>query len=310
MKFFLLKVILLLRLTCCAQSPSDYGASAPNVITSDVTAFWEVYDRFWQDTTQNPFEAYLETGSAGLKDFIPTRIISAPALKLSVIEDHEYYDKIRISQPDVHRISSVVQQTFTALKKIYPHAALPDVYLVIGRITSGGTATENGIIVGLETFSASEVTSISGRKSLPLNYIPDLVAHELIHFQQHYAHGSFTLLNTSLREGSADFIASLMGYPGVKLMNGNVYEYGDEHEKELWTKFDKEKESIDYSDWLYNFGSVQDFPSDLGYWMGYKICEAYYYNAQNKLQALKDMLLINDFEEFLCNSGYPLKFKP
>ena len=58
-------------------------------------------------------------------------------------------------------------------------------------------------------------------------------------------------------------------------------------------------------DWLYNgLDDKRDYPADLGYYMGYKICEAYYNKAQDKKQAVKDILTIQDFEQFLSDSGY------
>jgi hypothetical protein len=49
-------------------------------------------------------------------------------------------------------------------------------------------------------------------------------------------------------------------------------------------------------------------PPDLGYFMGYKISESYYKNARDKRQAIKDILEINDFDKFLKQSKYHLKF--
>ena len=42
--------------------------------------------------------------------------------------------------------------------------------------------------------------------------------------------------------------------------------------------------------------------------MGYKICEAYYRAAKDKKQAMKDILEIKDFIQFLRDSGYEQKF--
>jgi uncharacterized protein YjaZ len=45
-------------------------------------------------------------------------------------------------------------------------------------------------------------------------------------------------------------------------------------------------------------------PADLGYYVGYKICEAYYNQAKDKKQAVKDILTIQDYKQFLAKSGY------
>jgi hypothetical protein len=42
--------------------------------------------------------------------------------------------------------------------------------------------------------------------------------------------------------------------------------------------------------------------------MGYKIAEAYYKNASDKNQAVRDILEIKDFNAFLAASKYETKF--
>ena len=54
--------------------------------------------------------------------------------------------------------------------------------------------------------------------------------------------------------------------------------------------------------------AAKERPADLGYYIGYKICEAYYQNAKDKKQAIKDILGIKDFNQFLKDSGYQGKF--
>ena len=48
--------------------------------------------------------------------------------------------------------------------------------------------------------------------------------------------------------------------------------------------------------------------TDLGYYIGYKICESYYQSAKDKKQAIKDILEIKDFNQFLIDSKYEAKF--
>jgi uncharacterized protein YjaZ len=60
-------------------------------------------------------------------------------------------------------------------------------------------------------------------------------------------------------------------------------------------------------DWLCNGSQVKGRPADLGYYIGYKICEAYYRNAANKRQAVRDILEVKDFQQFLQASQYDEK---
>lgn len=308
MNWIITIVVSLLPLCGHTQSPPD-GRITSRVTISDIASFWKAYDSFWQDTTKNPFVDYLANGSTGLQDFIPTRIKSAQALKATVKQERSYYDRIRLSKFDTNEIVHQLEGTLTALREIYPEAILPNVYVVIGRVSSGGTATSNGIIIGFETFSSQPATTSNGRKSTAVELMSALVAHELIHFQQAYPQSVNTLLKLALLEGSANFIATLMGYE-ISKFNSDAYAYGRLHEQELWKRFVQEKNSEDYSGWLYNFGRAKDVPVDLGYWMGYQICDSYYQHAANKQQAIKAMLHIIDLEKFLTASEYHMKFKP
>lgn len=62
----------------------------------------------------------------------------------------------------------------------------------------------------------------------------------------------------------------------------NIKEYGDLHEKALWQEFKNSLCKNNGADWLYNGGTVKDKPADLGYYIGYKIAQAYYENAKDK----------------------------
>jgi uncharacterized protein YjaZ len=61
--------------------------------------------------------------------------------------------------------------------------------------------------------------------------------------------------------------------------------------------------------WLYQGNGAKDRPADLGYYIGYKIIESYYKNAGDKKQALRKILEISDFKDFLAKSRYEEKFK-
>ena len=52
-------------------------------------------------------------------------------------------------------------------------------------------------------------------------------------------------------------------------INGNLVEFGDQHEEEL-NSF-KTLYEDDLEDWLYNYGRFEDKPADLGYYIGYVV---------------------------------------
>jgi uncharacterized protein YjaZ len=194
------------------------------------------------------------------------------------------------------------------LKYLYPDAIFPPVYFVIGALSSGGTSSNDGLIIGAEMYGRTPDSPIDELNSWlltvlkPVNEVPHIVAHELIHFQQNYD-GS-TLLAGSIKEGSADFIAELIS---GKHINTHVHEFANPREKELWLEFKEKMHEKDFTGWMYS--SVKDRPNDLGYWMGYKITKSYYDNQKDKQAAIKEILNIKNFDRFLEKSGYAKKFE-
>ncbi len=257
-------------------------------VTNDIISFWEAYDSFALKGG-NPFQNYLDNGSQGLRDFIPYRIENANKLRKTVKKRMGDYEKIRELSMKVKPTIPTIRNYYQNLKYIYPSAVFPPTYFVIGRFNSGGTSSSNGLIIGVEMQQSAED-------------IPYIVAHELIHFNQKRPSGKPTLLEQSIIEGSADFIGELIS---GKHINEAANAYGDANEDELCAEFVNLMFDKVYHGWLYgSSGKKEGRPNDLGYWVGYKICKAYYDKAANKEAAVSDILNIEDFRLFLDESGY------
>lgn len=135
--------------------------------------------------------------------------------------------------------------------------------------------------------------------------IKAIVAHECVHTQQPNELDSNAVvcnqLYACLREGAANFMG--------ELISGNtnyseVNKYGDAHETDLWNEFKSTLCNANAENWLYNGNNSKVRPPDLGYYIGYKICQSYYNNAKDKTQAIKDIIEIKDPLSFLQKSGY------
>lgn len=280
----------------CAQ---DFNTDPRKAVfhTEDISLFWSVYDLSKPKPDGDAFQKiYIEAGSAGLKAFVPNRIESGKNLAKVIKNNAGYYPSIRESSLSIADKRERFYECFAALKSIYPEAVFPDVYFVIGAKNSGGTTFSGGLIIGAEMFG-KENASIPSPLSIDL--VDELVSHELIHFQQHYAKDN-SLLAQSIREGSADFMAELIA---GSHSNKKIYVYGDAHEKELWSEFSQRMYENDWTNWLY-YQKDKSRPKDLGYWMGYKLTKAYYDNAPDKTIAIREILNIQDFKSFLEKSGY------
>ena len=280
------------------------------IITEDIPRFWEAYDKSKPDFNPIPFAVhYLNEATPGLVGFIPRRV--GGALNLSeVVKAHDsYYASIRSETARFAEMEPTIQASFARFKELYPDAVFPDVYIVMGALNTGGTVSETAIIMGAEMYAKSDQADLSSLNVLersridPVESIHFPVVHELIHFQQKYA--SRTLLEQTIREGSADFLAELvMGEYG----NTSTASYGEAREEELWNEFKEKMDGTDFSGWLYGGSAAGGRPPDLGYWMGYKITKRYYENAEDKQRAVREIIELTDARAFLEKSNYAARF--
>lgn len=303
---FLLSIALSsISLSIHGQNKDPYNIQ---LITTDIDNFWIAYDKSLPDYNPEAFkEYYLKKGTKGLKGFINGRIKNEDNLVYYIKKRPKYYASLREITPKISEQEDQIKSYLAKMQELYPDAVFPNVYFVIGAMNSGGTASKHGLLIGADmygltpTMPKDELSKwhLSVLKSI--DEIPHIVVHELVHFQQKYDGGS--LLKASIKEGSADFIAELAS---GKHINAQVHEFANPKEEELWTEFKGRMLEKNYDGWLYS--SQKGRPNDLGYWMGYKIVKSYYDNADDKKQAIADIIKIKDFEAFLKKSKYAEKF--
>lgn len=286
------------------------------LITSDIDNFWKAYDLAAQEPTlekkKEIFQRqYFDQASLGLKFYAATKIGKVDALISTLNQRPLYYAALRENSLKVAAMNGKIRKLLSKLKALYADAVFPDVYFVIGRMSSAGTASDKALIIGVDMFGktkaspTAELSEWHKQVLMSPEKLPAIVAHEIIHFQQSYRFGSSTLLSQAITEGAADFVGELIA---GQTINAHLHIYGNPVEQKLWEEFEEDLSSNDFTKWLYNGTRAKDRPADLGYYIGYKICQAFYKNAKNKKQAIKDMLRIKDFYQFLTESKYAEKF--
>jgi hypothetical protein len=213
-------------------------------------------------------------------------------------------------------IKDSIRVYYRRLAELYPNAVFSPVYFLIGQLFTGGTTSAAGQLIGAELHGTDPQTPLnelndSERRVVGrVDGLPGIIAHELIHIQQSHARGGAsnvetrqqsTLLAQALEEGCASFLAATITcVDPAKAPNS----YGIAHERELWNEFQREMNGTDISNWLYDGNRAKDRPRDLGYFMGARICEAYFRNARDKRQAVQDIIAMRDQSAFLARSGY------
>ena len=281
------------------------------IVTSDLENFWRAWDRAataetWEDSVAAFEELYREPASEGLVDFFEARIGDVPSLLAEIRSAPRYYASLRPQTPRVSEFVPEIHRMFADWVDLYPEAELPDVFFVIGRRSSGGTTGPGRLLIGTEMYGRTSDTPDEELSDwlrdvlAPIERIPAIVAHELIHTQQRGARGR-TLLARVIREGMCDFFGEMIS--GLNI-NTHVYEWADAREVELWADFQAVMGEEDgNAGWLYGARSERE-PADLGYWMGYQITRAYFEKADDKRAAIREILTIQDYEAFLEASGY------
>lgn len=281
------------RRVAATMADTTHAATRPNpdsarLVTTDIPLFWAAIDAAPADSLGAYLQhRYLEGGSVGVRDFIPGRIQSAEDLAAYVATHRAQYDSVRAANLDVRRADPAIRAAFRRLKSLYPDAVFPDVYFVIGRFNSGGTSSRHGLLIGAEKFR--EPSSL-----------PGIVSHELIHYQQRCQ--APTLLEHAFMEGTADFVGELISGGQI---NTVAHQYGMAHEHDLWREFRPRFADSTYAPWMYG-RPADGRPNDLGYFIGYRIAQAYHNRMPDKRQALRDIITAcgGEVSELLAKSGY------
>lgn len=284
--------------------------------TRDIDHFWQAFDLLGQaksreDSIQTIQEYYIDKATPFFKEFLRVRHFTAKEYIKRIARYPRFWHSVRPLTENIKNRRGDIDAVFQGFREKLPGFKQPDICFAIGCLRTGGTISGKLILIGSE-IAASDSTvdksEMRGWLNTVIGNTKDIVAmiaHESVHTQQ-FNRRKLTLLTGALTEGVADFIS-------VKLfdmsINAGIYEYGEQHECEIWKEFEEElaRNPEDYSNWLYQGNRSKNRPADLGYYIGYKIAESYYEQEQNKEKALKNLLNQKKAPEILKKSKYSEK---
>jgi hypothetical protein len=287
------------------HAPAADSASAATaeavVQTGDVDLFYRIYDNAnGHPSAEQLQHEYLDQGSEGLHLFARLRNISGQRIADALAANPSLYADAKRCLAVLPRAQQRLETALRTLGRLYPLARFPPVTIAIGRgkpVAIG--APDTGIQVGLEALCAIDWLDPDVE-----DRIVYVLAHEYAHVQQVRAHALSekekpTVLEISLLEGIAEFVGELTAGQVAYSRNAAA---AVGHEREIETRFAADLDRTDLSDWAYN--ATPQTPGDLGYWVGYRIAKAYYRNAPDKRQALREILEMDDARAFLAKSGW------
>jgi len=267
--------------------------------TDDVDLFYKVYDAADGHPTAEQLQRdYLDAGSEGLHNLAKLRNVSGVRIADTLSKHPELYVKARGCTAALPRVRERVEVALRNLVRLYPQARTPPVTIAVGRGKPVGVGSPvTGLQIGLEALCSAEWMNPNVE-----DRFVHVIAHEYAHLQQvrelvDDEHP--TVLERSLTEGAAEFVAALTsgktGYAHFDALTKG-------REREIETAFVADVDQTELSRWVDN--STMEKGNDLGYWVGYRICKAYYRRATDKRQALREILELSDPHAFLAKSGW------
>lgn len=280
----------------------------------------ERFARLYVATNGKPTAAQLQTdyidrGSYAVSIFTPDRIQSATNLAAEIAKNPASYDRaIRQCLPQIRRYDADLRAIYLALHGLLPDQKLPQIYVLFGAGTSGGTAGPMAQVLGLEVLCDTAGDTPGALRSTLRRFF----AHETFHtFQHEPSKGQAApLLADALTEGAADFIARVATGEEPEPERAS---WAAGREGALWTQFSQDMAATvpiaEKRDpkaaararhrWLGNYQSApKGWPFEVGYWVGMQIWQCYYDRAADKHQAIHDVIGWNDPALILRKSGY------
>jgi len=295
-----------------AQAYKTSNPDSIKIITTDITNFWETFDKLssaqtLNDTIEIVQKYYLDKASYGLQEYLKASNSNSTNFANAIKNHKNYLLSIRQTTSSIQNYKTQIVEAARKLKSIYPLASFPQIYFVIGKFEVGGTQFTNLLYIGAELMCASSTSPLQEIKEdlrpmiSTINDLATVCIHETIHYQQKYQDAK-NILDGALIEGGADFITKQIT---GKTTAQSCFDYGYKHEKELWYDFKNQDTSQNFVKWFVNIpDTLHHRPGMLGYFIGYRICEEYYRNAVNKVDALRVIIELKNPTDIYKKSKY------
>ena len=307
MKHQSILLFFLVFIAIACKNPEKENPQSNNVITSDVINFWNAYDHIV--TTQDSVlqynyldSLYFKKGTVGLEGVRQVRNYTAQDYIEAINNYPKFWNSIRENILEAPKVSSKLQVGIEKLKTIYPELKPAKIYFTIGAFRTPGTTIDSLVLIGAELAMGNPNTdtsefpeNLSHLKTYfatnPNKNLVFLNIHEFVHTQQKSRVNN--LLSSVIYEGVAEFVTvQALNQPSP---NPQI-EFGKNNAERIREVFEDEMFYVaNFGKWL-NSNEANEFGMrDLGYYVGYQICENYYNQAKDKQAAIKSMIEL-DYE--------------
>lgn len=283
-------------------------AQQQKFVGTDIDNFWIAYDKIISTTDtvlqyQYLNDLYIRKGSPGLVDIMSVRNYT-PEDFLDAINSHPlFWASMRENTKQYKNTYTEIEKNISKLKTIYPSLVPSTIYFTIGAFRTNGTILNNHVLIGSELAFGDTTTVISEFPEYRQQYFKEfepkknlalLCTHEYVHTQQKLPVDN--LLSYCIYEGVAEFVSCLAtGQPSTSPAIG----FGKTNTALVANTFAADMFNGNIYDWLWGENSNDLKIRDLGYFIGYEICERYYQAAADKQQAIKDLVELDYTNEEL-----------
>lgn len=308
-------MLLLFLVACQAPQPIDNYVS-----TSDIDHFWEAYDRaiLTEDSVQQVAiidSLYIERGTAGLREIMRVRNYTAGEYVSLIRRYPKFWNSIRANTLRAKSLADELNTGIAKLAAIYPDLQPAHIYFTIGCMRTNGTTRDSLVLIGSELAMADSTADISAFEAPTRQWLGDyfkgnsidnlvlLNIHEYVHTQQ--APMPTTLLYQVVYEGVAEFVSvTALEQPS----STPAVAFGQQTPA-VRALFEEEMFFERTQEWMWS-NAPNDFGvRDLGYYIGYAIAEKHYQQADDKLQAIRELIELDFTDEvameaFIDDTGY------
>ncbi len=298
MRYLLFCLLLVFASTVDAQS------TEPKIVFTDLENYWKAYDLIvgTSDSLKRLelIQAlYIDRGTEGLHALKDARRYRADEWVDNMLKYPNYWNSIRANTSNLVNDTGQIALYLRKLKEVYPALKPATFYFAVGAFRSGGTYHGDKVLFGSEFMLAQKSAKLEElpeqlRKTI-LAYapydVPLTAVHEYIHTQQKRWENQ-SILHLCVAEGVAEFVSTLITQKPLS----PAVQFGKQHPEEVLNRFMVEiLRDNDVWNWLWSENRNELKVNDLGYYIGYEICERYYQQATDKKQAIKDLISL-DYE--------------
>lgn len=289
-------------LICIRLSPVTVAQQPVQIYTADIHHFWDAYDKIWStpDTSlhmQILDSLFLSKATPGLTAIRERRNYTAQEYLNAIRNYPKFWTSIRPNTLKADALGTELQHGVEALKKVYPDLRPASIYFTIGVFRTNGTTLDSMILIGSELAMADSQTDYSEFpeaeqsarsaffKTNPLHDLVLLNVHEYVHTQQNPPVDN--LLSYVIFEGVAEFVSTYaMQLPSAS----PAIAFGKAHAQQVRLAFEREMYYYNnYPKWLWSNADNEFGIRDLGYYIGYQMCENYM-QSMDAADAIKHMI--------------------